>query len=114
MGASTVHILATILTLLSDNRHRLALPYLIGWVVGTLRLVTVGTIAASSLRKHGRGARTRSHPFDRTGPGIAQPLPLIEGGTPGSAPGLWPGGTRAPATASYLGRSDRGRTPWRT
>jgi hypothetical protein len=48
-AVSTVPILVTILILLSDNRSRSALPYLIGWVVGTLFLVTVGTIAASSL-----------------------------------------------------------------
>jgi hypothetical protein len=48
-AVSTVPILVTILILLSDNRNRSALPYLIGWVVGTLVLVTVGTIAASSL-----------------------------------------------------------------
>jgi hypothetical protein len=48
-AVSTVPILVTILILLSDNRNRSALPYLIGWVVGTLLLVTVGTITASSL-----------------------------------------------------------------
>ena len=48
-AVSTVPILVTILILLSNNRNRSALPYLIGWVVGTLFLVTVGTIAASSL-----------------------------------------------------------------
>src|SRR6478752_6565802 len=50
-AVSTVPILITILILLSDNRNRSALPYLIGWVVGTLFLVTVGTLAASSLPK---------------------------------------------------------------
>ena len=48
-AVSTVPILVTLLILLSENRNRSALPYLIGWVVGTLLLVTVGTIAASSL-----------------------------------------------------------------
>jgi cytochrome c biogenesis protein CcdA len=48
-AVSTVPILVTILILLSKNRNRSALAYLIGWVVGTLVLVTVGTIAASSL-----------------------------------------------------------------
>jgi hypothetical protein len=48
-AVSTVPILVTILILLSDNRDRSALPYLIGWVVGTLFLLTVGTIAAGSL-----------------------------------------------------------------
>jgi hypothetical protein len=48
-AVSTVPILVTILILLSDNRNRSALPYLFGWVFGTLFLVTVGTIAASSL-----------------------------------------------------------------
>ena len=46
---STVPILVTILILLSDNRNRSAVPYLVGWVVGTLFLVTVGSIAAGSL-----------------------------------------------------------------
>jgi hypothetical protein len=48
-AVSTVPILVTILILLSENRNRSALPYLIGGVVGTLFLLTVGTIAASSL-----------------------------------------------------------------
>ena len=48
-AVSTVPILVTILILLSENRNRSALAYLIGWVVGTLFLVTVGTVAASSL-----------------------------------------------------------------
>ena len=48
-AVSTVPILVTILILLSENRNRSALAYLIGWVVGTLVLVTVGTVAASSL-----------------------------------------------------------------
>ena len=48
-AVSSVPILVTILILLSDNRNRSALPYLIGWVGGTLFLVTVGTIAASSI-----------------------------------------------------------------
>jgi hypothetical protein len=48
-AVSTVPILVTILILLSDKRDQSALPYLVGWVVGTLFLVTVGTIAASSL-----------------------------------------------------------------
>ena len=65
-AVSTVPILVTILILLSDNRNRSALPYLIGWVVGTLFLVTVGTIAASSLPNHGRGSRTRSSARSRS------------------------------------------------
>jgi hypothetical protein len=48
-AVSTVPILVTLLILLSDNRDRSALPYLVGWVVGTVLLVTVGTIAASAL-----------------------------------------------------------------
>jgi cytochrome c biogenesis protein CcdA len=48
-AVSTVPILVTILILLSENRNRSALAYLIGWVAGTLVLVTVGTVAASSL-----------------------------------------------------------------
>ena len=48
-AVSTVPIMVTILLLLSDRRNQTALPYLIGWVVGTLFLVTVGTILASSI-----------------------------------------------------------------
>jgi len=48
-AVSNVPILVTILILLSEKRNQSALPYLIGWVVGTLFLVTVGTFAASSL-----------------------------------------------------------------
>ncbi len=46
---SSVPIMATILILLSDNRNRSALPFLIGWVLGAIILVTVGTIAANSI-----------------------------------------------------------------
>ena len=48
-AVSTVPIMVTILLLLSDRRNQTALPYLIGWVVGTLFLVTVGIILASSI-----------------------------------------------------------------
>lgn len=48
-AVSTVPIMVTILILLSDRRKRSALPYLVGFVAGTLVLVTVGTTAAGLL-----------------------------------------------------------------
>jgi len=48
---SSVPITAVILILLSDKRSHSALPFLLGWVFGTLLLVSVGTIAASSIPK---------------------------------------------------------------
>ena len=48
-AVSTLPACVTILVLLSDNRDRSALPYLVGFVVGTLLLVTVGTLSASLL-----------------------------------------------------------------
>lgn len=46
---SSVPIMATILILLSDKRNRSALPFLVGWVLGAIILVSVGTIAANSI-----------------------------------------------------------------
>jgi Sap, sulfolipid-1-addressing protein len=46
---SSVPIMATILILLSDNRNRSALPFLVGWVLGAVILVSMGTIAANSI-----------------------------------------------------------------
>jgi hypothetical protein len=46
---SSVPIMATILILLSSNRHKSALPFLIGWVLGAIVLVTLGVIAANSI-----------------------------------------------------------------
>jgi Sap, sulfolipid-1-addressing protein len=48
-AVSTVPIMVTILILLSDQRNRSALPYLVGFVVGTLLLVTLGATAAGLL-----------------------------------------------------------------
>ena len=46
---SSVPIMATILILLSDQRGRSAVPFLVGWVLGGVILVSVGTIAANSI-----------------------------------------------------------------
>ncbi len=48
-AVSSVPIMATILILLSDNRNRSAFPFLVGWVLGAIILVSVGTIAANSI-----------------------------------------------------------------
>jgi hypothetical protein len=45
---SSMPIMVTVLILLSHNRNRSALPFLLGWVLGAFVLVSVGTIAASS------------------------------------------------------------------
>jgi hypothetical protein len=46
---SSVPIMATILILLSEQRNKSAAPFLVGWVLGALILVSVGTIAANSI-----------------------------------------------------------------
>jgi hypothetical protein len=46
---SSVPIMVTILILLSHSRSRSALPFAVGWVIGILILVSVGTIAANSI-----------------------------------------------------------------
>lgn len=46
VAVSSVPIMATILILLSPNRTRSALPFLIGWVAGILIVVTVFTLIA--------------------------------------------------------------------
>ncbi len=48
-AVSTLPLLITVLILLSDNRSRSALPYLVGFVVGTLLLVIASTLTASLL-----------------------------------------------------------------
>jgi hypothetical protein len=46
---SSVPIMATILILLSDQRNKSAVPFLVGWVLGAIIVVSVGTIAANSI-----------------------------------------------------------------
>ncbi len=46
---SSVPIMVTILILLSHNRNRSALPFLLGWVLGAVVVVSVGTMVASSI-----------------------------------------------------------------
>ena len=46
---SSVPIMATILILLSDQRNKSALPFLVGTVLGAIILVAVGTIAANAI-----------------------------------------------------------------
>jgi hypothetical protein len=46
---SSVPIMATILILLSDQRNKSAVPFLVGSVLGAIILVAVGTIAANAI-----------------------------------------------------------------
>jgi hypothetical protein len=46
---SSLPIMVTILILLSHKRNQSALPFLVGWVLGAVIVVSVGTIAASSI-----------------------------------------------------------------
>jgi hypothetical protein len=46
---SSVPIMVTILILLSDQRKRSAVPFLVGWVLGAIIVVSAGTIAANSI-----------------------------------------------------------------
>jgi hypothetical protein len=46
---SSVPIMATILILLSDQRKQSAVPFLVGWVLGAIILVSLGTIAANAI-----------------------------------------------------------------
>ncbi|ANJ25997.1 GAP family protein [Agromyces aureus] len=57
MALSTVPIMATIVLLLSANRSRTALPFLIGWVAGLLIVVTACTIFAQLIPTPGLGLR---------------------------------------------------------
>ena len=45
---STVPITVTILILLSPNRNRAALPFLVGWVIGVAAVITLSAIGASA------------------------------------------------------------------
>ncbi|MDY0910444.1 GAP family protein [Microbacterium sp. CFBP9034] len=58
VAVSSVPIMATILILLSPNRARAALPFLIGWVIGILLVVTVFTLVAQVVPT----ARTQRQP----------------------------------------------------
>ncbi len=49
MAFSSVPIMATILILLSPNRKRSALPFLIGWVVGLAAVVSLAALGAQAL-----------------------------------------------------------------
>jgi Sap, sulfolipid-1-addressing protein len=58
VAISSVPIMATILILLSPNRTRSAVPFLIGWVLGILVVVSVFTLIAQALPT----ARTQRQP----------------------------------------------------
>jgi len=49
VAISAVPIMATIIILLSPNRPKLAIPFLIGWMLGILVVVTVFTLAAQAV-----------------------------------------------------------------
>lgn len=49
VAISSVPIMATILILLSPNRNRSALPFLIGWALGMAAVVTICTISAQAV-----------------------------------------------------------------
>jgi Sap, sulfolipid-1-addressing protein len=49
VALSSVPIMATVLMLLSPNRHRSAVPFLFGWVVGLVAVVTAFTLLAQTV-----------------------------------------------------------------
>jgi hypothetical protein len=49
VALSSVPITATILILLSHNRNRSAVPFLVGWVIGLVLVVTICTVFAQAL-----------------------------------------------------------------
>jgi len=49
LALSTVPIMATILILLSENKRRSSVPYLIGWVLGIAAIVTGFTVVAAAI-----------------------------------------------------------------
>jgi Sap, sulfolipid-1-addressing protein len=52
---SSVPITVTILILLSPNRNRAALPFLVGWVIGVAAVIVFSTLFASTLPQPRRG-----------------------------------------------------------
>jgi Sap, sulfolipid-1-addressing protein len=52
---SSVPITVTILILLSPNRNRAALPFLVGWVIGVAAVIVLSTLFASTLPQARRG-----------------------------------------------------------
>ncbi|WP_104092465.1 GAP family protein [Arthrobacter sp. GMC3] len=64
-AVSSVPIMATILILLSTNKRRSSLPYLIGWVLGIASVVISFTLLASVISEPSSGGK-------QTGNGIAQ------------------------------------------
>ena len=49
VALSSVPIMATIFILLSPNRSRSSLPFLIGWVLGIAVVVTLCTLGAQAI-----------------------------------------------------------------
>jgi Sap, sulfolipid-1-addressing protein len=54
-AVSSVPITVTILILLSPNRNRAALPFLVGWVIGLAAVIVLSTLFASTLPQPRRG-----------------------------------------------------------
>ncbi len=54
VAISSVPITATILILLSPNRNRTALPFLVGWVTGVAAVIILSLLAASTLPEPSR------------------------------------------------------------
>jgi hypothetical protein len=54
-AVSSVPITVTILILLSPNRNRAALPFLVGWVIGVAAVIVLSTLFASTLPQPRRG-----------------------------------------------------------
>jgi Sap, sulfolipid-1-addressing protein len=52
---SSVPITVTILILLSPNRNRAALPFLVGWVIGVAAVIVLSTLFTSTLPQPRRG-----------------------------------------------------------
>jgi len=59
LAVSSVPITVTILILLSPNRNKTALPFLIGWVVGLVAVIGVSAVSAQAFPDIPRGAQQK-------------------------------------------------------
>jgi hypothetical protein len=59
VAVSSVPIMVTILLLLSPNRSKTAVPFLIGWVIGVVAVVGVSAVSAQALPNVSRRAQEK-------------------------------------------------------
>src|SRR6186997_956057 len=59
VAVSSVPIMVTILLLLSPNRSKTAVPFLIGWVIGVVAVIGVSAVSAQALPNVPRRAQEK-------------------------------------------------------